>query len=242
MDQENGGHRLGTDSEVTRAHAGLRSMIMNLQLAPGQKISQLELSRQLGVGRTPLREAIRLLQNEGLIVSERNQRPVVTPFDPDKLDALYAVRIMTGCLALRLSARELSTSDLAELRAAASESRRALEAGNAAAYDEPHRRFHDIIEGGAGAIHGYLQKWNDNAEIYRRMYINAEPNAPLTAADEHDAIVSALDSGDVDSAVQHLAMHWGRTSLRVMLHFAPTFEPQATRGAMRLVANGKVGP
>ena len=66
--------------DVARAYAGLRRMILDCRLLPGQTVSQADLVALLGIGRTPIREAVRMLQQEGLMVVETNRRPRVAPF------------------------------------------------------------------------------------------------------------------------------------------------------------------
>src|SRR5690348_2858352 len=81
-------------------HAYLRECILDGTLTPGTKLSQVTLAEQLGVSRTPLREVLRMLQEEGLVEIEPNQRTRVATLDPQELDDVYAARIMVETLAL----------------------------------------------------------------------------------------------------------------------------------------------
>ena len=71
-------------------HAYLRELIASGVLPPGTELKQTELARAFAVSRTPLREAFRMLQEEGLISAEPNQRSRVLGFDPEELELLYA--------------------------------------------------------------------------------------------------------------------------------------------------------
>src|ERR1700680_4698252 len=71
----------------------LREAILHGRLAPGVVVSQVQLAKELGVSRTPLREAVRVLQREGLVEGEANRMVRVTPFSIQDIEQLYAVRI-----------------------------------------------------------------------------------------------------------------------------------------------------
>ena len=91
-------------------------LIVRGALAPGRELSQVELARRTGVSTTPLREALRRLEAEGLVESRRNRRPRVRPFDCQDLDSVYAARVLLEPLALRLTVPRLTAGDLSALR------------------------------------------------------------------------------------------------------------------------------
>src|SRR5450755_1682560 len=88
---------------IPRLHAYLRECILDGTLTPGTKLSQVSLAKQLGVSRTPLREVLRMLQEEGLVEIEPNQRTRVAGLDPQELDDVYASRILLETLALSMT-------------------------------------------------------------------------------------------------------------------------------------------
>ena len=100
---------------VAAAHARLRRLIIRGAIAPGSELSQVELARRVGVSTTPLREALRRLEAEGLVDSRHNRRPRVRPLDVEELDSIYAARIMLEGLALRLTVPAMADEQLTRL-------------------------------------------------------------------------------------------------------------------------------
>src|SRR5260370_35107220 len=97
-------------------HSDLRRAIPKNDLPGGMILNQVHLARRLGVSRTPLREAMRMLQREGLIEGESNKRLRVSSLSLPGLEDLYAMRILLEGLAIRLSVPRLSDGELKEIR------------------------------------------------------------------------------------------------------------------------------
>ena len=110
----------GLDGGASTQHAfeELRRRILQGELAPGATFSQVQLSNQLGVSRTPLREAVRLLQMEGLLRAEARRRVRVSPPSTDDFEDLYAIRISLESLAVRLTVPQLTEAELADTKLA----------------------------------------------------------------------------------------------------------------------------
>ena len=94
----------------------MRESILNGALPPGESLSQVQLANQLGVSRGPLREAVRMLQREGLVEAEVNRRGRVSSFSIDDLEQLYAMRIVHESLAIRINVPRFTKRDIDALR------------------------------------------------------------------------------------------------------------------------------
>ena len=81
-------------SSLEWAHQRVREAILHNELKPGSIISQVKLAKQVGVSRTPLREALRLLQVEGLVETEHNRRVRISALSLADLEELYSLRIV----------------------------------------------------------------------------------------------------------------------------------------------------
>lgn len=221
-----------------RAH--LRQLILSGELPEGTVLSQVELARALGVSRTPLREALRMLQEEGLVEAEPNRRARVTGFDPEDLDALYASRVLLEALAIELTVTRLGDEDLVAIEASLAEMRAAAGRRDHAGWEEAHSRFHALLVQGVSERMGRtLRSQADRAERYRRLYQVADPRAWAIGDEEHGAIVAACLERAPEVAAQQLARHLARTALSLMAHLAPEQEPRAVRLALRTVLSAR---
>jgi DNA-binding GntR family transcriptional regulator len=218
-------------------HDRLRRAILRGELDPMAPISQVRLAATLGVSRTPLREALRMLQREGLVSSEPNRRVRVAELSMTDLEQLYASRVLVEALAVRLTVPRYTPADLAELRASLAEMRRLSEERDIDAWEAAHRRYHELLRVHAGErIQRLARELSDHSERYRRVHM-AEAQAWSTAAREHAAIVDACAEGAGAASVQ-LARHLARTALTLIASVDPEHEPVGVREALRLVTGG----
>ena len=232
----------GNGTGADQAYARLREAILHGRLAPGTVVSQVQLARELGFSRTPLREALRMLQREGLISGETNRMVRVADFSIEDVEELYAVRIANEALAIRLSVPLMTAADdLALERSLEAMARYATER-DIDAWELRHRAFHAQLVGHAGKRLGrLLSELYDHAERYRRLYVTSEPRAMSIGVAEHVAIVEACHARDADRAGAELARHLSRTALMALMQLAPEHEPAMVRGTLKLVLASPVG-
>ena len=102
-----------------QAYAQLKALIHDFQLLPGDRFSENEMGTRLGVSRTPVREALFRLRNEGFLEVESKAGWYVKPIDFDRLDQLYDLRVLLELASVaRLCARESDPPELEALKAA----------------------------------------------------------------------------------------------------------------------------
>ena len=225
-------HATGADL----VYARLRDAILHNQLAPGAVVSQVQLAVQLGVSRTPLREAVRMLQREGLVTGEANRMVRVAPFSTEDVEELYAVRIANEALGIRLTVAVMTAQDDAILEEGLRQMARHATARDIDAWEQHHRAFHaHLVQGGGPRLCRMMAEFSDHAERYRRLYMTSEPRAMSIGAAEHEAIVEACHARDAARAGAELARHLSRTALTSLAQIAPEHEPAMVRGALRAV-------
>ena len=222
---------------IPHVHPYLRECILNGTLPPGTKLSQVSLAAQLGISRTPLREVLRMLQEEGLVEIEPNQRTRVAGLDPQELDDIYASRILLETLALSMTIGHFGTKARSEARRLLTAMRRAAKNGDFDAWFAAHTEYHRVCTAAAGeTMQRQLRAFADRTTRYIRIYQLSEPNSWQTAGDiEHAAILAALIAGDERGAVMGMAHHLARTALRVLTDCAPDYVPVAVPHAMALI-------
>src|SRR3954471_5038798 len=135
---------------VALVHDRLRDAILRGELAAGQTTSQVTLARDLNVGRTPLREALRLLQREGLVVSESNRRVRIAGLSSTDAEELYVMRIALEAVAIRITVPTLTSSDFAELEGYMAQMDHYMRVDDRRGMRLPHRAFHDRLRPAAG--------------------------------------------------------------------------------------------
>jgi DNA-binding GntR family transcriptional regulator len=229
------GKRSGKTRDMTwTVYTSLRESILNGAIAPGSFLSQVRLASDLGVSRGPLREAVRMLQSEGLVEAEVNRRGRVSKFSIEDLEQLYAMRIVHEALALRISVSQFTKRDLEALRG---HLRRmdALADHDLRAWQAVDREFHFALVAHVGdRMMRTIRELYDHADRYRWLYIKGVPRALSIAGEEHRKIVDGCACGDAALAAGELARHLARTALTVLTHDAPEHDPTTVRAAIRL--------
>lgn len=199
------------------------------------------LARQLGVSRTPLREALRMLQREGLILSEPNRRVRIADFSIADAEEIYAMRIALECVAIRATIPQLTVRDFAELEGLMAQMEHYGRADDFTGMDIPHSDFHARLVAAAGPrLRTTLRQLFDHAQRYRRAYGAMEPEGYIERFAEHRAIVDAAAVGDVDGAVEALARHYLHTALHVIGRLEPAYEPEFLRATVASAAAGAI--
>ncbi len=175
----------------------VREQILDGTLRPGTPISQVRLAAELGVSRTPLREALRHLESEGLVQSEHNRRVRVAPVDPDEVESVYAARIMLESLAIFVSVGQMSSADHVRLGEAFDEMDRST--GEYASWAQTHSRFHELLFQHApphlrDLLRGYRQRTDRHRKVL--LYEIADSHSWQASRRQHKALLDACVAGD----------------------------------------------
>src|ERR1700730_6080271 len=226
---------------IPHVHAYLRECILDGTLTPGTKLSQVTLAGQLGISRTPLREVLRMLQEEGLVEIEPNQRTRVAGLDPQELNDISPCRILLETVALSMTMGNFVPAGRKEAKRLLTAMRRAAKTGDFAAWFGAHADYHRLITAGAGAamqpMRRHLRLFPAGTTRYIRIYQLSDPNSWQAAGDvEHAQILEALIAGGERGALNGEAHHLARTALRVLTDCAPEYVPGAAPHAFALIA------
>jgi DNA-binding GntR family transcriptional regulator len=225
-------------------HADLRARILSGDIAPGTGLSQARIAKECQISRGPVREAFRLLQREGLIEVEVNQRARVTDLSVQEVEHLYALRVSNETLALGLSVPRFSGADLDELDRLVD----AVAAAEVRGFDEwegLHHRFHVRLAAHAGQrMVSSVVLWAEHTGRYRKVYVGRDGSGWTLGAREHAELARLCRERDARAATTLLARHLSRAGLALIASMDPAHEPALLRAAIRqaLAAAGRGTP
>jgi DNA-binding GntR family transcriptional regulator len=218
-------------------HDELRAAILSNELPAGMILNQVHVAKRLGVSRTPLREAFRMLQREGLIEGESNKRMRVAGLSLPGLEDLYSMRILLEGLAIRLSVPLLTEGGLSALEDLLQEMEKFARTEDYEGWEIPHRKFHTgLVQCVGERQRSEITRLSEHAERYRRAYTTEAPRAWAKGVKEHKAILDACIARDPILASERLARHYSSVVLGLLGMLAPEHEPVAVRTAMRMLA------
>ena len=193
-----------------RAADAMRDMIIEGEILPGSRMPELELCTMLGISRTPLREALKVLASEGLLILTPQRGAMVTEPNVEQLDALVEAVAHIEAAASRIACRK--ASDM-ELQAIAKYHKQMIDAdvqGNMKRYFRANQEFHRSI---VAASHNEVLigvHTRVNAHLMRHRYRTVGHIAGTLRAsfiEQHGAIVDALTARDPDTADHAVLKH-----------------------------------
>lgn len=199
----------------------LRHDLLAGEIKPGERIKVAELERRFGVSHIPIREAVRRLETEGLIVALPQRAAVAAGVDLDDLSGLYDLRRIIECEVIRRSVETMTPEQVDAVRSA-------LEALEAVAndHDSPrfwdlHRDFHwALLEPGATAwIERVLDQIWLASQRYVRLFVSKTVDDAMR---DHRALLTYCEKGDGSGAAELLRRHLDRTELAVREAFVPS--------------------
>ena len=212
-------------SRPEQVYLRLRELIVQGLLAPGSRVVETEVATRLGVSRTPVREALQRLQQEGFVVGApgaQQARLTVAPLTrADVLELLNIVGELEGLGArwaagLAGPARGALTRELKSLNDDFHRAGRTSPIDHGRLYEADERLHRAIIEAGSGprlvTLHDSVKP---QAERYIRMYISMLTTDIRASVAEHDAIINAIDAGHADDAQRAVQVNWRHAADRI---------------------------
>jgi len=196
--------RLSTDGLVRL----LEDDILNSILKPGDRLDEQSLARRFEVSRTPVREALRHLASSGLIEIRKNQGATVKRLTTAELIEMFQVMAEYEGLSARLSARRMTTTEIAEMRKWNKECDTLANKEDHDGFYAANNLFHETIF--RGSRNEFLQeesrKLRNRLNAYRR-HITTQPRSMQRSVIEHNRIADAIKAGDEDTAHSLMRQH-----------------------------------
>jgi DNA-binding GntR family transcriptional regulator len=197
-----------TPTDTQRAYELLKQKIITTEMPPGAVIQEAALMAELGLGRTPIREALKLLEAEHLVTVSPRRGMFVTPINISDLTKLQEIRSVLDMLIVRLAAQRVTPVDLAQMRAWVEQARAAETGDDMRSLMILDQRFHQLL--GVSTRNELLAIENDR--LYnlsaRIWYYYLEQLCPGDLAlDALVEVVDSLEAGDQSRAEQAMARH-----------------------------------
>lgn len=185
----------------------IERMILDGDLASGAKLTEATLADQLGVSRGPVREAFRMLEEAGLVRTEKNRGVFVRDVPIEEALEIFEVRAVMDLYVGRKLANGLTALELRELRQLVDAMDQAVKGDNAPDYHRFNLQFHDrLLElAGNAKLTATYRKLVNELSLFRRQNLTSESMAVYSK--EHRAIVKAIAAGDPEAAGQAMYRH-----------------------------------
>ena len=199
---------LQTSSLTSVVQSELERMILAGELAPGAKLTEVALATRLGVSRGPLREAFRMLEEAGLVRTEKNRGVFVRDVPLAEAIEIFDLRAAMDELVGRRLAERITPVQLKEVRGLVDQMEQAVKAKDAHHYHLLNLHFHDrLVElAGNSKLTAIYRKLIKELSLFRRMNLADGGLLPVSVG-EHRQIVRAIASGDADAAGRAMFAH-----------------------------------
>ena len=224
-----GGRRNGRPRAATasaRIYSDLRGQLVSLQRLPGEVISEAEIALSYGVSRTPVREAILKLSDEGLLEIFPQSGIFVSRIPVAALPEAIIIRKALEETTARLASQRATTSQILNLHSILERQREADAAGDRDAFHHADELFHATIADVAGypGIWTLIQQVKVHVDRYRRLTLPQQGRIARTIG-EHEAILGAIEAHDPTAAGTAMQAHLERLlgDISATQHINPEF-------------------
>ncbi|MFE7530830.1 GntR family transcriptional regulator [Kitasatospora sp. NPDC057542] len=196
----------------------LRERVLTGEIPSGTRINEVEVARELGISRGPLREAIRQLVSEGLLVHVPNKGAVVFEAGPEEVEALFELRSALETAAARLAAGRRDRKDVTALRRACEQSRKLMTGGRRFAHRSSldfHRALLDAAR--SPRIAEQVERVHQQITVLRSRHNVPASHTDASIAD-HEHLAEAIAEGRADRAAEVMARHLDRVREQMIAH------------------------
>lgn len=205
---DNDGRPVNRATLAQQVYAHLRAGILDNTYPPGTPLPEEALAAKLNVSRVPVREALRRLSAEGLVVIKPRQGATVIELTSKQFLDAYQVREALEVLAIRLATPKLTSTDIDQLDALQTEMQTSADAGDANAFFAANAQFHTFLvdKAGNGDLKAMYESLIDRMRRYQRPSLGLR-GGMTKSIDEHAAILVAIREGDTERATDLMAEH-----------------------------------
>jgi len=192
-----------------QAYEIIKEDIINGYYRPGDELREANLSEVIGMSKTPIREALIQLENEGFVEIRPFKGAVVTDISIEDVDKLYEFREIIEIYAIKVAVETCEPSDIEYLKKQVKIMGNALKEGIIDEYDNAHNNFHQIIT--SKTKNRWINRALANMEDYvKRIRKSIIKNEPIDFISDYEQIINALEQKNADLAVETIKKHLAR--------------------------------
>lgn len=186
----------------------LRKAILRGELKPGERLMEIQLANKLGVSRTPIREAIRKLELEGLVLMIPRKGAEVAQITEKNMQDVLEVRKALEELSVQLACERITPEQVEEMKMAAEDFRKVLKSGDVTKIAEADVKFHDIIFAATNnqRLITLLNNLREQMYRFRVEYLKQKECYPQLL-EEHDKLIALISGGNVEEACEIMGRH-----------------------------------
>lgn len=186
----------------------LRQAILRGELKPGERLMEIQLANKLGVSRTPVREAIRKLELDGLVLMIPRKGAEVADISEKSLRDVLVVRKALEELAVQLTCEKIGKAQIMELKEAAEEFKKILKSSDVTQIAEADVRFHDVIYMATDnqKLIQLLNNLGEQMYRYRVEYLK-RPEVYPQLVEEHEEIIRQIEKREKEQAAEIVCRH-----------------------------------
>jgi phosphonate utilization transcriptional regulator len=223
---------LQTSSLSSVVQSELERMILSGELPPGEKLTEMALAARLGVSRGPLREAFRMLEEAGLVRTEKNRGVFVRDLPVEEAIEIFDLRAAMDELVGRRLAAGIAAAALKEIRGLVDQMEQAVKVKDTDAYHLLNLRFHDRLVELAGnrKLTDVYRKLIKELSLFRRRNLSDAGLMPVSVG-QHRQIVKAIAAGDAEAAGRAMYEHVMESKERTIRNHQRTPAPATARRA-----------
>ena len=186
----------------------LRQAILRGELQPGERLMEIQLAQRLGVSRTPVREAIRKLELEGLVLMIPRRGAIVAKITEKDLKDVLEVRASLERLSTKLACERMEEETIEELREAQEAFKAALRGDDITLQAQKDVEFHDVIYKSTNNLRLIQMLNNLREQMYRyRLEYLKDGTSHQKLVEEHEAIIEALSRRDTEETTNIMVGH-----------------------------------
>lgn len=186
----------------------LKKAIMLLEFKPGQRLNDKELAEEFGISRTPVREALKRLEDEGLVESIPGSATRVTPLKPEEAKHAFTVVAALHALAARLAVPMFADSDIEKLKLSNDHLKASLEKNNIIEAIEADESFHHVFIQVAGNPEIKMALERIVPKVHRLEIAQFGSITGLKSVDQHRQIIESCESRDSQEVARLVEENW----------------------------------